>query len=116
MLDVELLVSKTYSSTVESAITNNQIEVAYNINRGTETITINDEMLTTVEATLERAKSIFLEQSYTHKIVSFETYYISNFDIGTIIEVDSLLYCVIGCTYTINGARATMKVIAKRWE
>ena len=108
--------SKTYSSTIESAITNNQIEIAYNINRGTETITINDEMLTTVEATLERAKSIFLEQSYTHKIISFETYHISNFNIGTIIEVDSILYCVVSVNYVISGAKATMKVTAKRWQ
>ena len=109
---------KRYSKDLPSTVanTNSQQEVAYQCDRGTETIHIDEELLTTVEVANARAEAEFLKQSYKEKSIAFTTYHIDGVQVGTIIKVDDILYKVTSATDTIDGVKVVLKVIAKRWE
>lgn len=109
--------SREYSHQIETGATNAQVEIAYAFeSRGTEAITINDEMITTEAAAQERAESIMLDQSYTHRQITINIPHTDGMDIGHIIDVRSKLYKIIGITETIEGPVVGMQIIAKRWE
>ena len=108
---------KRYSKDLPTTIanTNSQMELAYQCDRGTETIHIDDELLTTTEVANARAEAEFLKQSYKVKSIAFTTYHIDGVQVGVIIKVDEVLYKVTSATTTINGVKVVLKVIAKRW-
>ena len=89
--------SKYYSTTIPdgSDNTNNQIEVAFEMARGTEDITIVDELLTTLDVAKDRAESTFLEQSYITKQLTVKTFHIDEVNIGDIVQIDLVNYKVI---------------------
>jgi hypothetical protein len=107
---------KVFSDTIEDVITNRQYEGSFSCDRGTETITINDEMLTTFEVTKKRAEAEFLTQSYIEKAVTVMTYHIDGINIGDLVEVDGVVYFITGITDNLDGVKATMQITARRYE
>jgi hypothetical protein len=108
--------SKVFSQTVETVSSNKEIEIAFEMQRGSEVITINDEMLTNYQVALARAESIFLEQSYKSKIISVTTYHINDINVGDIVRVDNVLYKIIKIVDSLSDASAIMQIDAERWE
>ena len=109
--------TKTYSIEKDVKTSNGQLEKQYTlVGRGTETIRVEDEALTTDEVCQARAESIFLNTSYLHNIITVSTYHIDGINLGDILRVRGILYKIIEITEDIVGAKATMQIIAKRWE
>lgn len=101
----------------ENQSTNNQYEVCFeHEGRGTETIEIDNELLNTFDSCKERAEAEFLSQAYIHKIITFDTYHVSDVQINDDISVENNIYKVISVSYNIVGAKASMRVTAKRWD
>lgn len=95
--------------------TNNQIEASFEMARGTEEITINDELITDYEVAKVRAESIFLEQSYHIEQLHIETFHIDEINIGDICSVGAVLYKIERITDKIEGAKVKMAITMKRW-
>ncbi len=108
---------KVYSTTMEEVSNNNEFEATFEIeNRGTENISVADEMLTNYEVTKDRAEAIFLEQSYTQKTLSVATYHIDNIHIGDIAEVGAELYVIESIVESLGSPEVSMVINMKRWE
>jgi uncharacterized Zn finger protein len=95
---------------------NEEVSLTFEINRGTETVNVDDKLLTNFEVAEARATSMFLDSSYIKKRVEMETYHLDNLHLGDIIEVDSVLYKVVSIEDNISGAKASMTIVADRWD
>lgn len=83
---------------------------------GTENISIVDNLLTTEEAAIDRAESIFLDQSYIHEILEIETYFRDEIHIGDIIEYNSKMYKIKEVIITGEKSSIKMNIKVQRWD
>lgn len=95
--------------------TNNQIEASFEMARGTEEITINDELITDYEVAKARAEAIFLEQSYHQEQLFIETFHIDEVNIGDVCSVGGVLYKIERIVDIIEGAKVKFSVTLIRW-
>ena len=113
---MELHTSETITDTSNTS-TNNELSLSFDIdNGGTETVYVEDKLLTNYEVAKARAESIFLDEGYINKRVTFSTYHIDNLHIGDTIQLDDLLFKVIGIRDVIKGAKVSMEITAERAE
>ena len=111
---MELHISETISDTTNSS-TNNELSLSFDIaNGGTETVYVDDKLLTNYDVAKARAESIFLDEGYVTKRVTFSTYHIDNLHIGDTIQLDGLLFKVINIVDKIKGAVVSMDITAER--
>lgn len=111
---MELHTSETISDTTNSS-TNNELSLSFDVaNGGTETVYVDDKLLTNYEVAKARAESIFLDEGYVTKRVTFSTYHIDNLHIGDTIQLDGLLFKVINIVDKIKGAVVSMDITAER--
>lgn len=111
---MELHTSETISDTTNSS-TNNELSLSFDIaNGGTETVYVDDKLLTNYDVAKARAESIFLDEGYVTKRVTFSTYHIDNLHIGDTIQLDGLLFKVINIVDKIKGAVVSMDITAER--
>lgn len=109
--------SKIYSTTIEDIDSSNkEIEIRFDIPRGSESIAINDVRINNYPIAKCRAESEFLKQSYISSKVSIETYHIDNVEIGMIANVDSVLYKIQSINEDLSGAKAVMTLEMERWD
>ena len=106
---------KTISNTKATLSTNLQVEAAYEMARGTQTIEVIDEMITNEYAARARAEAIFLEQSYSNAQITLTTFHHDFIEIADYISYESLNYIVTKLEYNITGAKVSMTITAKRW-
>jgi hypothetical protein len=112
---MELHTSETISDT-SNASTNNELSLSFDIaNGGTETLYVEDKLITNYEVAKARAESLFLDEGYINKRVSFSTYHIDNLHIGDAIQLDNLLFKVISIKEVIKGAKVSMDIVAERF-
>lgn len=95
--------------------TNKEVEVTFEMGRGTETITIRDELLTSYDVAKARAESIFLEQSYITQMVTIRTFHIDGIELGDTATVDGIKYKIVSITETMEWAKIPMTISMKRW-
>lgn len=109
--------SKYYSTTapVGTDNLNKEIEATFEMPRGTETVTINDELITNYEVAKDRAESIFLDQSYITQNMTIQTFHIDDVNLGDTAQVDGILYKVVGVSEEIKDAKVKMTITMKRW-
>lgn len=107
-----------HSTTLPSDLTstNNEIEASFEMTRGTEEITINDELITNYDVAVARAESIFLEQSYTTKQLVVKTFHLDGISIGDICSVQDVYYKITKIVDSVSGEKAEMTITMKRWE
>lgn len=111
---MELHTSETISDTTNSS-TNNELSLSFDVaNGGTETVYVDDKLLTNYDVAKARAESIFLDEGYVTKRVTFSTYHIDNLHIGDTIQLDGLLFKVINIVDKIKGAVVSMDITAER--
>lgn len=107
--------SETISDTSNTS-TNNELSLSFEVvNGGTETVYIEDKLLTNYEVAQARAESVLLEDGYIHKRISINTYHIDNLHIGDIFQVDGLLYKTISINEKIQGAKVSMDIVGERF-
>ena len=113
---MELHTSETIGDTSNTS-TNNELSLSFDIdNGGTETVYVEDKLLTNFAVAEARAKSILAEDAYLTKRVSFSTYHIDNLHIGDTIELDTLPFIVISIVEKIKGAVVSMDITAEKVE
>ena len=111
---MELHTSETIGDTSNTS-TNNELSLSFDIdNGGTETVYVEDKLLTNFAVAEARAKSILAEDAYLTKRVSFSTYHIDNLHIGDTIELDTLSFKVISIVEKIKGAVVSMDITADK--
>lgn len=111
---MELHTSETISDT-SNINTNNELSLSFEVvNGGTETVYIEDKLLTNYEVAQARAESVLLEDGYINKRISINTYHIDNLHIGDIFQVDGLLYKTISINEKIQGAKVSMDIVGER--
>ncbi len=108
---------KTLSITNESNTnSNSEVALSFTIPTGTETININDKLLTNYEIAQARAKSEFLDNGYISKRVTISTYYLDDVYINDTIQVNAVFYKIIRLQVKVNGAKVNLEITAERWE
>lgn len=95
---------------------NEEITLSFDIAKGTETVSIQEPLITNFAVAEERARSVFLDSSYTTKRLTFETYHIDGLALGNIIEIDATLFIIQSITDTIVKSKASMRITCERWE
>ena len=108
--------SRVYSTTIESLDKNAELERQYDMSGVGETIDIVDETLTTDEACEDRAKSIFLEQSYIHTNIEVTLYHQPNLQIGMVVDVDGILYKIVGLIPVVSTIGTAITIKGNRWD
>jgi len=108
--------SRVYSTTIETLDTNAELERQFDISGVGETIDIVDETLTTELACEDRAKSIFLKQSYVHTNIEVTLYHQPNLQIGMVVDVDGILYKIVGLIASVGTIANETTIKAKRWD
>lgn len=107
--------SKTISDT-SNINTNNEVSLSFEVvNGGTETVYIEDKLLTNYEVAQARAESVLLEDGHINKRISINTYHIDNLHIGDIFQVEGLLYKTISINEKIQGAKVSMDIVGERF-
>ena len=112
---MELHTSETISDTSNTS-TNNELSLSFDIdNGGTETVYVEDKLLTNYDIAKARAESVFLDEGYINNRVTISTYHIDNLHIGDPIQIDGLLFKVISAKDVIKGAKVSMEITAERF-
>lgn len=112
---MELHTSETITDTSNTS-TNNELSLSFDVvNGGTDTVYVDDKLITNYDVAKARAESIFLDEGYVTKRVTFSTYHIDNLHIGDTIQLDGLLFKVINIVDKIKGAVVSMDITAERF-
>jgi len=96
--------------------TNLELSVSFEIDTGSETVFVDEKLLTNYTVAEARAKAIFLDSGYISKRIAISTYHLDNINIGDLISVDSALYKIISLTDKVVGAKCSLDIIAERWD
>ncbi len=109
-------ITSTNTSNTTGINTNLEISTSFEIDTGTETIFIDDKLLTNYDVCEARAKATLLEQGYVTKKITVRTYHLDNININDIISVDGILYKTILLKDIISRGSLEMEIQAVRWE
>jgi len=105
---------KSYSKTLVGGVVEKFSE-SFTIDRGTEVLSIVDALVVNKDVAKSRAESIFLDQSFTQKVLRFSTYHMDGYGIDDITQYEDELYKIVASDTEINGAKIEMIVEVKRW-
>ena len=106
----------TTTDGINTQVTNGELVTSYSNVKGVDTVTVSDILLTNQQVCEDRAKAIFLDETYitTRKVV--ETYHIDDMLIGDLVEIDGILYKVKAISDKVKDAKAIMRITCERWD
>ena len=96
--------------------TNLEVSLSFEIDSGSETVFVDDKLITNFTVAEARAKSILLEGGYVTKRIAISTYHIDYINVGDLISVDAILYKVINLRDNIKDGKVKMYIVAERWD